>query len=115
MALDLGGTNFRVLCIVLDNDKCEMSSKIFAVPQNIMLGTGEELFDHIAACLAEFCTEEGILEEILPLGFTFSFPLAQKGLNVGILEMWTKGFKVSGVVGADVVHLLEEAIQRRGV
>lgn len=32
----------------------EMQSKIYAVPQSIMLGTGEQLFDHIAECLANF-------------------------------------------------------------
>lgn len=55
LALDLGGTNFRVLIIHLkgEND-FEMQSKIYAVPQNIMLGSGEQLFDHIAECLANF-------------------------------------------------------------
>lgn len=55
LALDLGGTNFRVLIIHLKGEhEFEMQSKIYAVPQNIMLGTGEQLFDHIAECLANF-------------------------------------------------------------
>lgn len=55
MALDLGGTNFRVLLIHLkgEND-FEMQSKIYAIPQMIMLGSGTQLFDHIAECLANF-------------------------------------------------------------
>lgn len=55
MALDLGGTNFRVLLIHLkgEND-FEMQSKIYAIPLNIMLGSGIQLFEHIAECLAKF-------------------------------------------------------------
>lgn len=55
LALDLGGTNFRVLIIHLNGEnEFKMQSKIYAVPQSIMLGKGEELFDHIAECLANF-------------------------------------------------------------
>lgn len=59
--------------------------------------------------------EHGVQKELLPLGFTFSFPLNQMGLTRGLLERWTKGFNCSGVVGEDVVRLLQEAIERRGV
>lgn len=55
LALDLGGTNFRVLLIHLKGDSdFEMTSKIYAIPQSIMLGHGSQLFDHIAECLANF-------------------------------------------------------------
>lgn len=59
--------------------------------------------------------EHGVSKELLPLGFTFSFPLKQVGLTKGLLERWTKGFNCSGVVGEDVVNLLQDAIERRGV
>lgn len=55
LALDLGGTNFRVLLINLKGEHdFEMTSKIYAIPQKIMIGTGIQLFDHIAECLANF-------------------------------------------------------------
>lgn len=73
------------------------------------------MFDHIADCLAKFTKEEKVHKEVLPLGFTFSFPLTQKGLTKGYLERWTKGFNCSNVVGNDVVQLLNDAIERRGV
>lgn len=114
LALDLGGTNFRVLLIELSGEHFEMKSKIFAIPQHIMLGSGEQLFDHIAECLAIFVKEEQVADQKLPLGFTFSFPLSQTGLTVGYLERWTKGFNCSNVVGNDVVQMLNEAIDRRG-
>ena len=40
-------------------------------------GSGTALFDHIAQCLAEFVHDREIQDEILPLGFTFSFPCEQ--------------------------------------
>lgn len=41
LALDLGGTNFRVLLIEIDGKSSNMTSKIFRVPDNIMKGTGK--------------------------------------------------------------------------
>ncbi len=81
LALDLGGTNFRVLLVEIGEEKAfSMESRVFAIPRKVMLGTGEELFDHIATCLHEFVVEYGLQEVALPLGFTFSFPCKQEGL-----------------------------------
>lgn len=116
LALDLGGTNFRVLLIHLKGEeKYEFQSKIYAIPNHIMVGSGTELFDHIAKCLAEFAVDMKIQDKVLPLGFTFSFPCQQVGLTKGLLIKWTKGFNCAGVVNADVVDMLEEAIRKRNV
>lgn len=40
LALDLGGTHFRVLLIELEGTKSRMKSKIFDVPDEIQKGTG---------------------------------------------------------------------------
>jgi len=112
LALDLGGTNFRVVLMNITGSQSEMESEIFAVPVSIMKGPGEELFDHIAQCLASFMKARDI-KATLPLGFTFSFPCKQYGLARGELIAWTKGFSCSGVEGRDVVQLLQEAILRR--
>ncbi|XP_051551875.1 hexokinase-2-like [Myxocyprinus asiaticus] len=117
LALDLGGTNFRVLLVkVSSNGKqtVEMENQIYAIPENIMRGSGTELFDHIAECLANFLEKLGIKEKKLPLGFTFSFPCQQTKLDESFLVSWTKGFKASGVEGRDVVGLLRKAIKKRG-
>jgi hexokinase len=84
-----------------------MDSEVFAISQSVMTGSGEALFDHIAACLHSFAVSRGVHEEVLPLGFTFSFPCRQKGLAVGELIAWTKGFSCEGVEGKDVVALLQ--------
>jgi len=114
LALDLGGTNFRVLLIELTGSDCEMKNRIYSIPQKIMLGSGEQLFDHIAECLAAFTVEHKITDITLPLGFTFSFPCSQQGLTKARLTTWTKGFKCAGVEGEDVVRLLRDSIARRG-
>ncbi|KAM6931419.1 hexokinase-2 [Xenentodon cancila] len=117
LALDLGGSNFRVLLVKVKangEQRVEMKSHIFAIPDNIMRGSGSELFDHIVDCLANFMDMMGIKDKKLPLGFTFSFPCQQTKLDESILLSWTKGFKISGVEGKDVVSLLRESIRKRG-
>ncbi|XP_054611511.1 hexokinase-2-like [Dunckerocampus dactyliophorus] len=117
LALDLGGTNFRVLHVrVVEEEQrvVKMDSQICAIPKEMMQGSGKQLFDHIAACLGEFLATQDLKGKTLPLGFTFSFPCHQKEIDKSILIRWTKGFQCSGVVGEDVVKLLREAIHRRG-
>uniref|UniRef100_A0A673A365 Hexokinase-2 n=1 Tax=Sphaeramia orbicularis TaxID=375764 RepID=A0A673A365_9TELE len=117
LALDLGGSNFRVLLVrVMGNgeQKVEMENEIYAIPEHVMRGSGSEFFDHIAECLANFLDKLGIKDKKLPLGFTFSFPCLQTKLDESVLVSWTKGFKSSGVEGKDVVSLLRKSIKKRG-
>lgn len=109
LALDLGGTNFRVLLVDIGEDmRFNMESKIFPIPKEIMTrlilhfqlktikihlvfnaySTGVELFDHIASCLVEFVDEQNLHDETLPLGFTFSFPCQQEGLTKVSLKIF---------------------------
>ncbi|POI35875.1 hypothetical protein CIB84_000373 [Bambusicola thoracicus] len=116
LALDLGGTNFRVLLVKIRSGRrrsVRMYNKIFAIPLEIMQGTGEELFDHIVQCIADFLEYMGIKGARLPLGFTFSFPCRQASIDKGTLVGWTKGFKATDCEGEDVVDMLREAIKRR--
>uniref|UniRef100_A0A3Q3FWD0 Phosphotransferase n=1 Tax=Kryptolebias marmoratus TaxID=37003 RepID=A0A3Q3FWD0_KRYMA len=108
LALDLGGTNFRVLHVQVKEQKVvKMDSQSCAIPQEIMVGPGKQLFDHIAACLSKFLDTQNLKGKTLPLGFTFSFPYTQPTHN-------RLCFNCSGVEGKDVVKLLKMAIQRRG-
>lgn len=43
LALDLGGTNFRVLRIKLSGTEAEMDGKIYRIPESKMKGTGVEV------------------------------------------------------------------------
>lgn len=49
------------------------------------------------------------------LAFTFSFPCNQTSLRQAKLVSWTKGFGCTGVIGNDVVLMLQQAIDRRKV
>ncbi|KPP63649.1 glucokinase-like [Scleropages formosus] len=75
---------------------------------------GTQLFDHVAECISDFLGKHHIKHKKLPLGFTFSFPVRHEDIDKGILLNWTKGFKVSGAEGNNVVGLLRDAIKRRG-
>uniref|UniRef100_A0A3P8RXX8 Hexokinase-2 n=1 Tax=Amphiprion percula TaxID=161767 RepID=A0A3P8RXX8_AMPPE len=116
LALDLGGSTFRVLLVRIRSGKkhtVDMHHKIYSIPQETMQGTGEELFNHIVDCIGDFLEYMGIKGASLPLGFTFSFPCHQSKLDQGILLKWTKGFKASGCEGQDVVTLIKEAVLRK--
>ncbi|KAM3380158.1 hexokinase-1 [Capsicum galapagoense] len=122
-ALDLGGTNFRVLRVQLGGKDGGIIHQEFAeasIPPSLMVGTSDALFDYIAAELAKFVAEEeekfhqpdGKQRE---LGFTFSFPVMQTSINSGTIMRWTKGFSIDDAVGQDVVGELTKAMKRKGV
>ncbi|KAI4821223.1 hypothetical protein KUCAC02_029165, partial [Chaenocephalus aceratus] len=116
LALDLGGSSFRVLLVRVRSGKghnVDMNHKIYSIPQETMQGTGEELFSHIVDCIADFLEYMGMSGASLPLGFTFSFPCYQTKIDQGILLKWTKGFNASGCEGQDVLTLLKDAVRRR--
>ncbi|XP_055745782.1 hexokinase HKDC1-like isoform X2 [Salvelinus fontinalis] len=55
----------------------------------------------------------GMKNTRLPLGFTFSFPCRQSGIDKGSLVSWTKGFKATDCEGSDVVEMLREAYKNK--
>ncbi|XP_036043648.1 hexokinase-3 isoform X3 [Onychomys torridus] len=113
LALDLGGTNFRVLLVRVAEGSVQIINQVYSIPECVAQGSGQQLFDHIVDCIVDFQQRQGLSGQSLPLGFTFSFPCMQLGLDQGILLNWTKGFNASGCEGQDVVYLLREAIRRR--
>ncbi|KAE8619018.1 hypothetical protein XENTR_v10009569 [Xenopus tropicalis] len=119
LALDLGGTNFRVMLVKVGEDlegqwKVETKHKMYSIPEDAMTGTAEMLFDYIAECISDYLDQQNMKHKKLPLGFTFSFPVRHEDIDKGILLNWTKGFKASGAEGNNVVGLLRDAIKRRG-
>lgn len=83
LALDLGGTNLRVLLVkIKDGNDTQTAVKKSVLTEELITGTQEVLFDHIAAEVASFVKEQNI-ETVLPLGFTFSFPVEQSSLTSG--------------------------------
>jgi len=117
-ALDLGGTNFRVLRVVLGGLSTLIKQMKFVLSPEHMQGEGKVLFNFLAESIKTAVLEfEGELpppDEALRLGFTFSFPVNQTALNSGTLLKWTKGFNAAGVVGEDVVTLLQNSLNDIG-
>lgn len=118
LALDLGGTNLRVLAVELDgkgkSDVLAVSK--FVVPKEAMQGTGKQLFDFIANSINAFLQDNELSrQETYDLAFTFSFPVEQTNIATGKLIQWTKGFTAKGVEGEDVIMLLNEALKRKGI
>ena len=92
--------------------------------------TGKQLFSFLAKQIELFLRkhheehfEEGVRrrktmsaaegyrdEKNFQLGFTFSFPVNQVGINSGTLLRWTKGFDIEDVIGQDVCALLQAEI-----
>lgn len=122
-ALDLGGTNFRVIRVQLGGvgkGVVQQEAEEVSIPPHLMVGSSHELFDFIAAGVAKFIASES--EEFhfpqgrqRELGFTFSFPVRQTSLASGTLIKWTKGFSIEETVGEDVVAELTKAIERQGL
>ncbi|KAM3172992.1 hypothetical protein ACTXT7_013411 [Hymenolepis weldensis] len=116
LALDLGGTNYRVLLVTLaEGEHPKINERTYAIPKEKMLGTSQELFGYIAATLQNFLMRHSLENTPLPLGFTFSFPCEQHALDQSILVRWTKGFNVQDAVKADVCKLLQDATNELGL
>ncbi|KAL8489726.1 hypothetical protein ACS0TY_025570 [Phlomoides rotata] len=121
-ALDLGGTNFRVMRMQLGGKDTPIKQEFdeVSIPPHLMVGSSHELFDFIAGALAKFVATEGEGFHLPPgrqreLGFTFSFPVRQLSLTSGTLIKWTKGFLIEDAVGEDVVGELTKALERVGI
>eukprot|EP00898_Chlorokybus_atmophyticus_P006081 jgi/Chlat1/6474/Chrsp45S05963 len=118
-ALDLGGSNFRVVKLTIGRGPIVHETSTMKIPHDVMTGTAEGLFDFIAQSLADFIENErraGQLDEgVHDIGFTFSFPVKQTGLAAGTLINWTKGFSADGAVGEDVVALLTKSLKKLNV
>lgn len=114
LALDLGGTNFRAILVELTPGSHSVKMQVVkhAVTEDLMVGPGEDLFNFMADKLYEFMVDHNLLGTRYSLGFTFSFPVQQHRLDSADLANWTKGFKCEGVVGVDIVKLLNNALDR---
>ncbi|KAF5186611.1 Hexokinase-3 [Thalictrum thalictroides] len=122
-ALDLGGTNFRVLKVQLGGKRSRIvrhKVERQPIPPHLITSTSEELFDFIALTLKQFVERETNssdlpLDKKSELGFTFSFPVRQLSASSGILIKWTKGFFIEDVIGEDVSECLQQAMVKKGL
>ena len=118
-AIDVGGTNFRIMKCQLGAARSELGAIEVCerkIPKEVYTGSGTGLFDFFARVIAEIipATSQSEQDGIPIVGFCFSFPMKQTAIDQGILLDWTKGFTCDGVVGNDPVALLSEALIRVG-
>lgn len=116
MAIDIGGTNLRVQMFSCDQSCVMVANQKFVMSHEIKNSNKDKLFGYIADCTKEFLLSENkntTNHSPIPMGFTFSFPVKQGGIKSGVLLRWTKEMDVEGVVGGDVVAMLEEAFKQR--
>ncbi|MCK9603721.1 MAG: hexokinase [Candidatus Omnitrophica bacterium] len=118
IALDLGGTNLRVLELELKG-KGQIrliAERKFVLQKTHISTNAESLFDFIAGSVKNFIRAQKIGDDKkIALGFTFSFPMKQTGVASGKLIHWTKGFSAKGVVGKDIVKLLKYSLLKKGL
>ena len=129
LAVDLGGTNFRVCSIQLHgNTTFSLTQSKVPIPRDLMTAkTSKELFSFLAKQIEDFLRthhdehykahierrktissrEHFTSQEVFQLGFTFSFPVNQIGINRGTLARWTKGFDIEDAIGKDVCELFQ--------
>ena len=71
LALDLGGTNFRVMLLELTGGRITREEvSYYTVEESKRLGPGAELFDFLAESIADFVAKHSLNGQRLPLGFT---------------------------------------------
>jgi hexokinase len=117
LAIDMGGTNFRVAKFAIDQRKITKTAEISASLKSdagafdytTSKTTAEELFDYFADKIAQVVAPG----EKYYLGHTFSFPTKQHDINNATLIMWTKEISVTGVVGKNPNQLLLDALKRK--
>lgn len=69
MALDLGGTNFRVILVDLEKGRIVNERvKHYHISDELRLNCGIKLFDFLAECISEFVIENGLADRVLPMG-----------------------------------------------
>lgn len=117
LAVDLGGTNLRVLLVSLDgegNSVVEAVKKV-SIPNEMFSRESRVLFDFVASSIESFFIENRIERTCkFDLGFTFSFPVNQLSVNSGKLICWTKGFAITDGAGEDVVELISNSLKGVG-
>jgi hexokinase len=118
-ALDVGGTNLRVLKISfadgLDSPQVIASHRC-KIPQEIICSRScSRLFDLLGQETAFFLKEMGDSDKELSLGFTFSFAFEQKSLDEASIVRWSKGFSFEDGIGKDPVAMFRAALKKYDV
>ncbi|KAF9460389.1 hexokinase [Collybia nuda] len=121
LAVDLGGTNLRVCLVSVQGDgKFEITQSKYRLTEEQKQDEGQKLFDFCAESLKIFIDTNLATngehqlqpDELLPLGFTFSYPCLQNKIDHGELIRWTKGFGATNTEGRDVAEMFRQSLKK---
>lgn len=127
LALDVGGSTFRVALVSLsgkkENGKSDMQIRRIrsvVIDEKIRGLQGEAFFDwmadRIADMLAEYNHINGTTNARLPMGLAWSFPVEQTSPRSGKLLAMGKGFCAThGCEGDDLSELIMRSCNKKGV
>ncbi|KAJ5286803.1 Hexokinase-1 [Penicillium angulare] len=123
LALDVGGSTFRVALIELSGREEEMRILKVAssyIDNTVKLLEGTQFFDwmagHIETMLKDVGANYGRGEVALPMGLSWSFPIDQTSTSSGLVIHMGKGFHCSnGTVGQELGQLLIDSCRKRSL
>ncbi|KAJ5458231.1 HexokinaseN-terminal [Penicillium sp. IBT 31633x] len=123
LALDVGGSTFRVALIELNGRNEEvriLKESSTHIDETIKLLEGTEFFDWMAGQIETMLKEVGPEyargHEPLVMGFSWSFPIEQTSHGSGLLIHMGKGFRASnGTVGEELGDLITQSCRKRNL
>ncbi|MCI0547091.1 MAG: hypothetical protein L0027_07380 [Candidatus Rokubacteria bacterium] len=112
IVVDWGGTNGRVALIELraQGRFAVDGEESFTFTDAEKVAPAAEVFDAIAAAIEQVVA--GDRRTAFPLGLIYSFPARLERIDRAIALPLTKGWRPTGLEGADVVELLTAALRR---
>lgn len=122
-AVDLGGTNLRVLWVRLGAERgavADTDVQDWPIPKECYDTDNGRLLNWVADKVLEVMGRHSNVSgsqssQVPVLGFCFSFACQQTALDNGKLLLWTKNFRGRGLIGQDVVSALSTVFQSRGI
>lgn len=115
MVVDWGGTKARASLVELAGGGAAriVTEESLTFPDDLKRGAPEPVFDLIAGTVARVATAQGV--SAAPLAFVYSYPARLERIDRAVALASTKGWRLDGLVGQDVVTMLTDALGRAGV
>ncbi|PQE27348.1 putative hexokinase-1 protein [Rutstroemia sp. NJR-2017a WRK4] len=126
LALDVGGSTFRVALIRLAGSQSGGGSTQILQSKSFKIGNAERclqgmaffewMADRIADTLSEQAEGHDMSKPPLSMGLSWSFPIDQKSLRSGLLMGMGKGFLAAhGLLGKDLGDIIQECCSLKGL
>ncbi|TVY59411.1 Hexokinase-1 [Lachnellula suecica] len=129
LALDVGGSTFRIALIELLGRKSEgaqvegsriLKKQAYKITSAVRQLKGVEFFDWMAQRIGETLKDQDeghdMSSDPLSMGMSWSFPIEQTSLRSGLLLGMGKGFLAAhGLLGKDLGDLIQDSCSRRGL